>query len=187
MAPSQIMCPQLGPCTRWLVHNPPMLAEHMTSLTMKGLRLELARPTKQAAPVDPSIMLNLFAQVNIDSPEQVTAWTALVFVFHLLLRKSNIVLDTQAGFDPAKQLTRGVLTLASNAMLVNIVWSKTLQFKEKELLLPLVALSNKVICPVFWSTRMAAMNPAQAHQAAFSYFRGNRFMILTYPRLTYWV
>ena len=165
---------------------PPQLTEHLTSLTLKGLRLEMAQPTKQAFPVTPQIFSRMFAFVDVQSPEQVTAWSALIFVFHLLLRKSNIVPDTQAAFDPNKQLTRGSLTLAANAMLVNIVWSKTLQFREKELLLPLVALANKIICPVFWAWQMIQLNPANANSPAFSYYRGNRFMTLTYPRLTFW-
>ena len=166
--------------------QPPNTTEHMTSLTLKGLRLDMARPTHQAAPITPQILLMMFTMVNTACPEQITAWTALIFVFHLLLRKSNIVPDTQAAFDNTKQLARSSITLARNAMIVQIVWSKTLQFKEKELLLPLVALSNKVICPVYWSWAMLAKNPASASSPLFSYYRGKRFMTLTYPRLMFW-
>ena len=158
----------------------------MAAQTLKGLRLQMARPVHQAAAITPHMMLAMFAFVDVMCPEQVTAWTALIYVFHLLLRKSNIVPETQAQFDPIKQLSRRSLTLAKNSMLVNIVWSKTLQFREKELLLPLVALSNKIICPVHWTWRMLHLNPADSHQPLFSYYRGNRFMVLTYPRLTFW-
>ena len=40
--------------------------------------------------------------------------------------------------------TTGKLTL------VNIKWSKTNQYRQRELILPLIPARNKVICPVFW-------------------------------------
>ena len=154
-----------------LGQSPPDTKEHMTALMFKGLRLEMLQPTKQAFPVTPEIFMAMFAYVNVLSPEQVCAWTALIFVFHLLLRKSNIVPDTQASFDATKQLPRSALTLAQNALMVNIVWSKTLQFREKELLLPLVALANKIICPIYWTWQMVKLNPASPQDPAFSYYR----------------
>ena len=164
----------------------PNTTEHVTNLTLKGIRLDLAQPTNQASPISPQILITMFVFVNTMCPEQVCAWTAVLYAFHLLLRKSNLVPDTQGQFNALKQLSRSSITLAKNAMLIHIVWSKTLPFREKDLMLPLVALDNKVICPIYWTWKMISMNPASPSAPALSYFRGNKFMVLTYPRLTFW-
>ena len=150
------------------------------------MRLILARPVKQAAPLDPEILEKMFLQVNLKSEEQLVAWVALIFAFHLLLRKSNLVLDTQGEFDPHKQLARHSLCLAQNAILVEIKWSKTLQFKEKVLTLPLVRLKNTTICPVYWAWQLVKCVSGCPHQPLFCYHRKGKYMVLTYPRLTFW-
>ena len=112
---------------------PPDTTEFITKLLLKGVRLTLAKPIKQAQPIMPRILEDIFVHVDVNSDEQVAAWTALLYAFHMLLRKSNIVPDTQKQFDPEKQISRDKLCVALNSVLVKIVWSKTLQFQEKTL------------------------------------------------------
>ena len=104
----------------------------------------------------------------------------------MLLRKSNLVPDTQKEFNPERQLARKNICLAANAILVNIEWSKTLQYKEKVLPVPLIPIANKIICPVFWTWKLVQRIPARPLDPLFCYHRKGKFMTLTYPRLTYW-
>ena len=134
----------------------------------------------------PQLLERIFEQVDIDSDEQVAAYTALLYGFHLLLWKSNLVPETQRMFDPEKQLSRDKLCLALNAVLVELVWCKTLQYKEKVLPLPLVALDNKIICPIHWTWILIKRVSAGAKDPLFCYFRRKQFMTLTYPWLTFW-
>ena len=166
--------------------QPPDSNEFLTKLAIKGLRLELARPVKQAEPITPEILYKLFHYVDINSDEQVAAWTALLYAFHMLLRKSNLVPDTQGSFDPEKQLSRNRICLAKNAVLVEVVWCKNLQFKEKVLPFPLVVLQDRVLCPVYWTWILVKRVAAKPTDPAFCYNRKGKFMILTYPRLTHW-
>ena len=167
--------------------KPPDMQNYITSRILKGIRSQLAGPSHQARPITVETMNLMSSKVDKTSPEQVTAWTAMVFAFLMLLRKSNLVPEMQKVFDGAKQLTRGCLTLAANAVMVDVVWSKTLQYKEKILNIPLIKLRNKAICPVFWLLLMIQLNPASASDPAFCYYKGGKFMILTYPHLTYWL
>ena len=80
--------------------SPPDTMEFLTKLTIRGLRLVLARPVKQAEPIDPEILEKMFLKVNLNSEEQMVTWVALILAFHLLLRKSNLVPDTQKEFNP---------------------------------------------------------------------------------------
>ena len=165
---------------------PPDTKEFLTTLAFRGLKMTLARPTKQAEPITPQILEKMFVHVDLKSEEQLVAWVALIFAFNLLLRKSNLVPDSQKKFDPHKQLVRRNLCLAENAILVNIEWSKTLQYKEKILPLPLVALKIKILCPVYWTWRLIKTVPASKLDPVFCYHRNGKFMTMTYPRLTYW-
>ena len=165
---------------------PPDTREFLTTLALRGLKLTLARPIRQAKPIDPATLEKMFTQVDLNSEEQLVAWVALIFAFHLLLLKSNLVPNTQREFDPEKQLSRRNLCLAQNAILVEIEWSKTLQYKEKVLSLPLLALKNKILCPVYWTWRLIRTVPASKLDPVFCYHRNDRYMVLTYPRLTFW-
>ena len=104
---------------------PPDTSEFLTTLTIRGLKLLLAKPLKQAEPITPEILGKMFLHVNLKSEEQMVAWTALIFGFQMLLHKSNLVPDTQKDFDPDRQLARHSLCLAHNAIIVDIEWSKT--------------------------------------------------------------
>ena len=164
----------------------PDTKEFLTGLMLKGLRLTLARPIKQAEPITPHILEKMFLKVDLKSEEQMVAWVAIIFGFHLLLRKSNLVPDTQREFDPEKQIARKDICMAINAVVVEIQWCKTLQFKEKVLTLPLVRLDNPVICPVYWAWRLVRRVRAGPMDPLFCYHRRGKYMVLTYPRLTYW-
>ena len=129
----------------------------------------------------------MFVHVVTSDQEQVTAWTAFLFGFHMLLRKSNLVPDSQPKFDPTHQLTRECVCVSDNAIVTDISWSKTLQYKQKILPIPLVQLESQVMCPVFWVKKMLSMVPAKASDPFFCYRRGRKLCILTYPRLTYWL
>ena len=165
---------------------PPDTNEFLMSLALHGLKMTLARPIRQATPITLQILEKMFTYVNLNSEEQLLAWVALIFAFHLLLRKSNLVSVTQKEFDPSKQLVRRNLTHAANAVLVDLEWCKTLQFKEKKLPLPLITLKNPVICLVYWTWRLIRTVPTGPQDPLFCYHRKGKYMVLTYPRLTFW-
>ena len=75
----------------------------LTKLAMKGLRLLLARPIKQAEPITPQLLYIMLEQIDVNSDEQVAVWTALLYVLHVT-QKSNLVLDTQGSFHLLKQI-----------------------------------------------------------------------------------
>ena len=136
---------------------------------------------RQAEPVNPEILMNMFKFVDTQDEEQIMAWTTLLYGFHLLLRKSNLVPDTQKEFHPEKQIARQDICLAKHTVLVNIQWSKTLQYKEKLLHVPLIQLKNKLICPVHWMWKLVLSVNMRPSDPLFCYHRKGKFMTLTYP------
>lgn len=117
---------------------------------LRAIKRELAHPVKQAEPVTPDLLRRIYRLVDLTDVAQIVSYTALLVGFYLFLRKSNLVPDGKQNFNPNKQLTRADVQVGQNMILVVIKWSKTIQYKEKELLLPLLPAKDMTICPVFW-------------------------------------
>lgn len=117
---------------------------------LRAIKQELAHPLKQAEPMTVDMLKRIYNCVNLKDEFDIVCYTALLVGFYLFLRKSNLVPDGQDKFDSQKQLTRKHVHFGKNVVLVVIRWSKTIQYKEKELLLPLLTARDVTICPVYW-------------------------------------
>lgn len=135
---------------------------------MRAIRLELAHPIKQAEPVTPHLLRCIYEHVDLHSPFDLVCYTALLVGFYLFLRKSNLVPESVKEFNPCKQLTRSDILVGRNIMLVVIKWSKTIQYQQKELLLPLLTVQDLRICPHFWLRLMFQKIPAGNNQPLFA-------------------
>ena len=90
-------------------------SEFLTSLTNNGLKQLLATQTKQAKPITPAIFRKMFEHVDFLDHEQMVAWAALLYGFHMLLRKSNLVPDSRPTFDHAHYYTQLLLAASQPA------------------------------------------------------------------------
>ena len=160
---------------------------HLLKLEMRGLKLEMDTPVKKAIPMTPKILREIYQHVNLQVPVQVMAYTALVVGFYLFLRKSNLVPDTEGGFNQKEQLTRGDIWTYGNLTMVNITWSKTRQYRQKPLPLPLLRAKHKEVCPVFWVTYVLSKFPGDPGDPMFSYFKESKRVPLTYDVLATWL
>ena len=108
------------------------------------------------------------------------AWTGVLLGFYIFLRKSNLVPDTMMSFDKEQQFCRGDINLLGldRAMMVEIRWSKTIQFKQKILLVPVLPAKNKVVCPVFWVHYMVQAISAKNDRPALALADGRKILTL---------
>lgn len=165
--------------------KPPNMKQYLVTRTLKGLKTVMARPVRQAAPITPKLLYKMYEFVNFKDQQQMVAWVAILYGFHMLLRKSNLVPDSV--FDPSRQLSRGSLCLSHKALLVEIVWSKTLQFKERKLIIPVLPVADNRICAYYWTLVMINSIPAGPLDPALCYYRGQKISPLTYSQLTKWL
>lgn len=63
-------------------------------------------------------------------------------------RKSNLVPISISKFDSKKQLTWGDILLENDILIVLVKWSKTVQFGERILRIPLINIPDNILCPV---------------------------------------
>lgn len=115
------------------------------------------------------------------------AWTGLLLGFYMLLRKSNLVPDTMDTFNKEQQFCRADINLLGldKAMMFEIRWSKTIQYKQKILRLPVLPAKNKAICPVFWVHYMISQVPAQPYHPVLALTSAGKTWALSANQLIY--
>ena len=101
-------------------------------LLLRGLHRLHPHCPKQAVAISPKILLKIHRFVNMQNPLHVACWSAFLFAFLLMFRKSNLVPSSWEKFDFKKQLSRADILVCDTGLLVNITWSKTNQYGQKE-------------------------------------------------------
>ena len=136
-------------------------------LAYRGLMRLNPHCPKQALPITPEMLINFQSHLDLSDPGHATTWCAFLFGFFLMLRKSNLVPKSGNAFDSEKVLCRRDILIDDRALLVVIKWSKTNQFGQRRLKLPLLAIQGSVLCPVTAFKRMVKLNPAMPQSPAF--------------------
>ena len=83
-------------------------------------------------------------------------------------------------FDKSKQLCRGDIAVYSSLLVVRFRWTKTIQFGNRILQIPLMAYPDSIFCPVQAYKRMCFLNPCSSDDAAFSYIKNGKSVPITY-------
>ena len=149
-------------CIALLGMEVPAPQDRQIQMFMQGLKRAMPHAIKQAAPITPEILVRLSKVVNYAEPVEMVAWVGTLLGFYMFLHKSNLVPDTRETFNPEQQFCRADMNLLGldNAMMFEIKWSKTIQYKQKVLRLPVLPAKNRSICPVFWVHHMVNKIPA---------------------------
>ena len=148
-----------------------------------AIRHTLQHEVKQAQPITLDILKRMLPHVNVDDQKQLAIWVAILFGFFLFLRKSNLVPDTRSH-DPYHQLSRRDIKVSQDVMIVNIKWSKTIQFGQKKLQIPVVANHESPLCLLKWLLIMVNRIPAKGQHNLFSFNIGEMVVPVTYRDLT---
>ena len=126
-----------------------------------GLKQVMDHIVKQAEPMTPQLLIKISRVVNYREKIEVITWTAVLLGFYMFLRKSNLVPNAMDRFNALQQFQRDDVNLLGihKAMMCEVRWTKTIQFKQKVLRFPVLPAKNKAICPVFWTHKMIQDNP----------------------------
>lgn len=136
-------------------------------LIMKGLKRSMAVEVKQAHPIDPTILLDIFQVLNIHNSLDITYWCAFLFLYFLMFRSSQLFPKTLRDSDSIHVLKRKDVTVLNDICLVSVNWSKTIQYKQKRVEIPLGKLPQSPLCPVSAYKLMCSLVPAPPEAPAF--------------------
>ena len=120
--------------------------DFLINLTLRGINRQNPHLVKQAKPITPEILLKIHGVVDFSIKSDVVFWCLFLFAFFLFARKSNLVPDSE-NYVHKKFLLREDVQICDNILVVNIKWSKTNQFGERMLQIPLVEIPGSDLCP----------------------------------------
>ena len=103
---------------------------------LKGLEV------RRAKPITPVLLLAFHSIRNLSSLDDVMFFAACLVGFFGLLRKLNLFPPSQVLFSPrtCKHLSRGALVHRAWGIEIQVFWSKTIQARERVLLIPLLSM-----------------------------------------------
>ena len=150
-----------------------------------AIKKELASVVEKAPPITPKILLAKAVHVNWNSSEDKTIYAALVIGFTLFLRKSNLVLESTTTFNKKEQITVENVWYKGGMMLLDIKWSKTLQTRDRELMLPIVPEKNNILCAVYWIKEiLRSRRHLKVGDPLLAFQVGGQLIPLTYEKLS---
>lgn len=127
---------------------PNPLKDWELTMVRSGIQRTLGRPPKQKLAITPDILLAMHAQLDFDSSFLCSFWAACLVAFYAFLRKSSL-LPKGTQRDQHYLCYRDVKFLPKEDLVVlTIRHSKTIQFGQRVLTIPLSAHSRKELCPV---------------------------------------
>ena len=95
------------------------------------------------------------------------SWTISLLAFFLTSRKSNLVPDRPEEFNSGKHLLREDIQVGDEALWVTFRWSKTIQYGQRSLSIPVKSIPGSPLCPVTAYKEMIRRIPARNNQPAF--------------------
>ena len=141
-------CGQPNPLSTWPVVS-----------VLRGVRRVKGDQRNSKLPITPNMLLQIRQHLHLHQPLDCTLWAAYLTAFFTLLRTANLVPPSTATFDPNKHLCRSDLSLHEGGLLLNIKWSKTVQYKERSYQLPVPYIPGHPLCPVTALHSLLRMGP----------------------------
>ena len=118
------------------------------NLSLRGLTRVKMHCVKKAEAITPEILLQISSILNFEDFNDKVFWCLFLFAFFLLARKSNLVPTSQADIFDKKCLLKKDVTDRGEYLIVRFRWTKTIQYGERCLELPLIQIKDSVLCPV---------------------------------------
>ena len=121
---------------------------YLLNLSLKGIARLNPRQVKRAAPITIDILVAIYEDLDFSEPANNVYWCLFIFAFFLLARKSNLVPTSQQDIICRRFLAINDIQYFGEYILVHINWSKTIQFREREIICPLIRIKDHRLCPV---------------------------------------
>ena len=155
-------------------------------LTLQSLKRRLARAPQQALPISIDHLKAMYSYIDVDKLEELAIWYSILLGFFVLLRKKNLVPEDFLDMDPTKILTVGNFAIdrEKGIAFVYIPFSKTNQFGQRNLVIPLLKNNCKALDPIYHLDLLFSRAKADADRPAFSYRLKGQLKFVSYKIFT---
>ena len=160
--------------------------DFQVNTTLKAIKREKSSAPLQTLPITPEILEQLYLFIDIKKPHDLALWCSFLVAFYCLFRKSNVVPESLDKFDPQKGLSRRKISINGDASsaLVFVNWSKTIQFNNKDIVVPLQPNKKVALDPVHHLNLLFSQFDLPDYLPAFSYLEGGQVRCITYRGFT---
>ncbi len=140
---------------------PNPLKDWELDLIKRGISRQLGSPPKQKLPITPDILLRIKAHLTLSEARDCAFWCACLIAFYTFLRKSSLLPRSAKQADKSG-LCHGDLRVEppTNFMYITVRHTKTIQFHQRTLCIPIAGLHDSALCPLEATLAMLANLPA---------------------------
>ena len=114
---------------------------------MRGIKRLHGNVVRQKLPITPDILHRLHGELDFTNSLDATFWAACVIAFFPFFRKSNLLIPSASSFEPLKHLRMGDIRVYNWGLLLLVRWSKTIQYRNRTLLVPVPRIKHSKLCP----------------------------------------
>ena len=125
----------------------PLIDNWALKSLLTGVSRVKGSPPNQKLPITPQILLRLHDTLCFTSSLDTSFWAVCLVAFFGMFRKSHLLPVSASKFDPTKQLTKRDFRIYSWGSLITIRWSKTIQFRERLVQIPIPCIPQSKLCP----------------------------------------
>ena len=136
-------------------------------MVMRAIRKTTDHVAQKKLPITPTVLLDLYKQMDMTNMEHLVLWSVFLIVFFTMFRKSNLVVPSTRLFDNFKHLTRDKIHVVDDGLLIDVTWSKVLNFRNKLVQVPIFNLLGSPLLAPFWYGHMCRLIPAPSNSPAF--------------------
>lgn len=123
------------------------LDSHFINTVLRGAKRVLGHHVSSKLPITPKILLEIFTLLSLHNSKHLCFWAACLVAFFSFLRKSNLFPKSAKDFDVHQQLSRENVVFYPNGICLNVLRTKTIQFLERTLQIPLPRIPASPMCP----------------------------------------
>lgn len=126
----------------------PLTSNWQLQSLITGIKRVKGQPPSQKRPITSTILLRINSHLNMRDSKDASFWAICLVSFFGMLRKSHLLSNKANEFNPKQHLLRSDFQFHTWGALMSIRWSKTIQFRERIVQLPLPYIPGSHLCPV---------------------------------------
>ena len=138
--------------------NPLLDNWHFSSL-LTGVKRVIGDAPQQKLPITLDILCKLYSQLNISYSIDASFWAICLAALFGMFRKARLLASNVDSFNPDQQFTKADFRFFPWGALVRVRWSKTIQFREWVVHIPLLWVTGSPFCPVSAISRAFSFTP----------------------------
>lgn len=141
-------------------YEPEFRDSYYLSMAVKGIKVNIGSEIHQMVALTPQQLLSMYLFVSLGDQFQMACWSAIIFSFRTLLRKSNFLPDS-SGYTP-HLINRDSVQFFHDHMVVKVATSKTDRSGNKPQKMVIYRTEQLPLCAFTWLRTHCATTPQPA-------------------------